>query len=48
MRESGVRIEYHCRGCGYASSESLADVVACPRCHSISDHEQRGRGPDGG
>jgi len=36
-------IRYRCRACGCTFTDTLAGVVACPRCSAIADHEQRGR-----
>jgi len=36
-------IRYRCLACGFAFEDALAGVVACPRCHSIADHEQLSR-----
>lgn len=38
--QGAIPIRYRCRACEHEFWDSLAGVVACPRCQSIADHEQ--------
>lgn len=43
-RQPEMCIKYRCQACAHAFVDSLAGVVGCPRCGSIDNHKQIGRG----